>query len=640
MNKCFIAICIFLLFHKISFSQSPAQADSLWKEALAIKNDSIKAIEVCKMANLFYDIGNKPAMEKAITVAKKIFVKIKPVSAEVELFRLLADINGDAGNVEKRLLYNDSIIFVSKKAGYKTGEGIGYMGKATAYSRDGNMDEALKLMKPAIIIFEEQKEDGLLANSYKIMGNLLLQSRKAKEAISTYKLSANIFKKMNKFPNAGLVYGNMVRAYMTRQEYDSALFYNELAKNMATYASPMHSLHFAVNISEAELQALKGNFSKADAAADRALAIAQSLNNPSMLGGIYTIKSSIAKEKKNYDEAIEYDLLSIELNKKSGIFAQLIDSYRNLSKSYYRAGRYKEAYDTRVTYMQLSDSLFSEKATSEINDLNVKYETSQKEKKIAEQDLKIQKQRSNLLYAILAGALLISVLGGIFIFNRKAQQLKLKQLQQERENAILNSFILGEERERKRISQDLHDGVAAMIGAAKMSLDALPHLPEEKRLSQLSKVKGILENTHADVRHIAHNLLPTVLEKEGLIKATSHFAFEINQTKLINILVTDNKSNAQNLSPQIQLMLFRIIQELINNIVKHSHAQKAEITFTSGLNALQIEITDDGIGFEDTNDTGNQGLYSITQRLKSIGGNFKISKGSSGGTQAKVNVIV
>src|SRR5690606_15715731 len=123
---------------------------------------------------------------------------------------------------------------------------------------------------------------------------------------------------------------------------------------------------------------------------------------------------------------------------------------------------------------------------------------------------------------------------------------------------ILNSFILGEERERKRISQDLHDGVAAMIGAAKMSLESIPHLSQEKQMEQLSKVKNILENTHADVRHIAHNLLPTVLEKEGLIKATSHFSSEINETKLVNIFITDKDSKAEKLSPQLQLILFRV----------------------------------------------------------------------------------
>ena len=99
----------------------------------------------------------------------------------------------------------------------------------------------------------------------------------------------------------------------------------------------------------------------------------------------------------------------------------------------------------------------------------------------AEQELKIQKQQSNLLYAIFGGALLLSVFGGVFIYYRKSQKLKLKQFQQEKENAILNSFILGEERERGRISHELHDGVAAMIGAAKMSLESIREKIKKQR---------------------------------------------------------------------------------------------------------------------------------------------------------------
>src|SRR5690606_18247822 len=161
--------------------------------------------------------------------------------------------------------------------------------------------------------------------------------------------------------------------------------------------------------------------------------------------------------------------------------------------------------------------------------------------------------------------------------------------------------------ERKRISHELHDGVAAMISAAKMSLESIPHIPQEKRMEQLAKVEHILERSHADIRHIAHNLLPTVLEKEGLIQATEHFASEINETKLVNISVTDKDSKAEKLSTQLQLILFRVIQELVNNIIKHSQAQNAEIRFGNSSNGLQIEISDDGIGYEDVHDSGNQG---------------------------------
>src|SRR5690606_34130824 len=166
------------------------------------------------------------------------------------------------------------------------------------------------------------------------------------------------------------------------------------------------------------------------------------------------------------------------------IFAQEVGDNITLPRASYTAatiaynlGLKEKASDYHHTYAIIKDSITPIENTREINEIQTKYETEKKEKQIAEQKLKNQKQQSNLLYAICGGALLVFILVGAFVYNRKTQQLKLKQLQQEKEKAILNSFILGEERERKRISHELHDGVAAMIGAANMSLESIPHLP-------------------------------------------------------------------------------------------------------------------------------------------------------------------
>lgn len=504
------------------------------------------------------------------------------------------------------------------------------------YFRLGDYDNAIKYMLMTIEVEEQQNRPLRAVYAYNNLATVMGINENYDEAIKYYK-----------------------KGYKILEEIKDTTIIANLASNTAIYVKKTN------NFPEARKWALKaielaerynnpsaysyGNYIMGTTEKDldksltfikKAIDKSREFQYKSILADALDIYGTKLSEKGRHDEAKKSIEEAIKIHTETGYNTGLKSAYANAGLIYYNAGEYKTSSEYYKKYEELYSKILSDDNKERVNDLNTKYETEKKEKQIAEQQLKIQNQRSNLLYAILGGALLVSVLGGIFIYNRKAQKLRLKQLQQEKENAILNSFILGEERERSRISHELHDGVAAMIGAAKMSLDAIPHLPEEKQMEQLSKVKGILENTHADVRHIAHNLLPTVLEKEGLIKATSHFALEINQAKLLNISVTDNNSNAQNLSPQLQLMLFRVIQELVNNIIKHSQAQNAEIIFSKHPNGLQIEISDDGIGYEELNKTGEQGLYSITQRLKSIGGNFKITKGSSGGTQAKVEIAV
>jgi len=374
--------------------------------------------------------------------------------------------------------------------------------------------------------------------------------------------------------------------------------------------------------------------------AERSMKYADELKDKTQQVNAYYQYAAVLDKLGESERAIDYAEQAVSLAQEMGDILSLVKASKTAGTIFYKLAQKEKAADFYYIYAKLKDSISSAESVKEINEIHTKYETQKKEKQIAEQNLKIQKQESKLLFAILGGILLVSILVGVFVYSRKTQQLKLKQLQQEKENAILNSFILGEERERRRISHELHDGVAAMIGASKMSLESIPHLPQEKRMVQLSKVQGILEKTHAEIRHIAHNLLPTVLEQEGLIIATEQFVSDINETELVKISVTDNNSKAEKQPKQLQLMLFRVIQELVNNIIKHSQAEKAEIIFSQSSDGLQIEITDDGIGYEITNESGNHGLYSITQRLKSIGGNFKITKMKSGGTHAKVVLTV
>lgn len=470
------------------------------------------------------------------------------------------------------------------------------------------------------------------------MGRIYSDMGNHEKSIEMRKKALNELKKLNISRQTAIITSGIAAAYNNNNQMDSAIVWSKYALTLAKEQQDVNSEISGYYVLAASLE--KTQPDSAMLFAEQAIHLSRKNNSKFSLSEALGVKGNLLTAQKNYREAEKVYLEAIALERENGVKDNLLLFYEKLGKTAYLNKNYPLSAEYLYEATNLKDAIISKENRELVHEFNTKYETEKKEKQIAEQELKIQKQRSNLLYAILGGALLVSVLGGVFIYNRKAQKLKLKHLQQEKENAILNSFILGEERERNRISHELHDGVAAMIGAAKMSLEAIPHLPEEKRMEQLSKIQGILEHSHSDIRHIAHNLLPTVLEKEGLVQATVQFASEINETKLVNILIKDKNSNANELSKQLQLMLFRVIQELVNNIIKHSQAQNAEIIFSRRPNGLQIEVSDDGIGYDGMNKPGEQGLYSITQRLKSIGGNFKITKSNSGGTQAMVELAV
>lgn len=512
----------------------------------------------------------------------------------------------------------------------------GYNLMANAYYYKGDLDTAIKNYLKVAAILEDGGNPIHLGYLYSNIAILLGETNNDEKQIEYLKKAYTLLEENNDEHLIATITSNLGLAYYYVKDTANVIKWSKKALELSGLSNDL----LAKTQSFLTLSLIEKDLNKSLQYAEQSVKYADELKNKTHQASAYYRYATVLNELEQPEKALNYAEKAVILAQEIGDNITLPKASFTAATIAYNLGLKPKASDYYHTYALIKDSISSVENAREINEIQTKYETEKKEKQIAEQKLKIQKQQSNLLYAILGGVLLIFVLGGIFVYNRKTQQLKLKQLQQEKEKAILNSFILGEERERKRISYELHDGVAAMIGAANMSLESVPHLPEEKRMEQLAKVQEILEHSHRDIRHIAHNLLPTVLEKEGLIQATEQFVSEINETQLVNITVTDRKSNADQHPQQLQLMLFRIIQELINNIVKHSQAQNAQVIFSNSNNGINIEITDDGIGYDDTTaTTGKQGLYSIAQRLKSIGGKFRISKRSRGGTQAKIELV-
>lgn len=501
----------------------------------------------------------------------------------------------------------------------------------------GNPEEQIRFTLESIKYGEKMGDFFQVASMKANLAAVYQGMKNHEKAISLAKEALGDLTRIGATRNKGLIASNIASSFHDLDKNDSAIFWSRrtiaLAKEEEDVLSETAGYYLlAIALDEA----------KSDSAlyyAERAVDRAERLNDTYYLATSYNIMGSILLDS-DYSKAKDYLVKSIENYRKLGRPTGIDAPMKSLGKEALIHRDYETAARYLDEYINYNDSVVTADNRRLIHEMETQYETEKKEKQIAEQELKIQKHRSTLLVSILGGLLAVFILGGVYLYTRRGHKLRVKQMQQEKENAILNSFIQGEERERNRISEELHDGVAAMIGAAKMSLDAVPHLPEEKQKEQLEKIKTILESTHADVRHIAHNLMPTVLEKEGLIAAVEHFAKEINETNLVSLTVKNENSRAEDLPKNLQLMLFRVIQELVNNIIKHSQAQNAEIKFSQTAQGLNIEVIDDGIGFDTDPDAGNQGLYSISQRLKSIGGSFKFIRRKDRGMRAIAEVKI
>lgn len=509
----------------------------------------------------------------------------------------------------------------------------------TAYINGAATDAALVNFQKAREYILSINDSLLLAENYSNIGGVYVDIKDDKRALESYMQAYNIALKINSGQLAGIASVNIGECFMRKEDFTEAKKWGLTSLKNATINEDLYTMSAGTSLlteSYAELQ----SFDSASYYAAESIKIGEQLADNEYLATAYESYAKILLKQKKYNEAITAADESIRLNKTVNNYKSLSRLYKISADASYELNDYKNAAVQYRNMLALVDTLLSDKNLLAVQDVREKYETEKKERLITEKELEIEKNRAKMRLLLVGGSLLLMG-GGLFMIQyRKAQKSKLAQAEKEKENAVLKAWMNGEERERNRISQELHDGVAAMIGAARMNLQALPHMPQEKQDLQLQKVSGILENTHVDVRRIAHNLLPVTLQKEGLVKAVLQFATDINGTGIIQIKVENRFNHIHVVNQQTQLMLFRIIQELINNTIKHSSATTATIRFAGSEQEIQIEITDNGKGFSFESEKENQGLFSIRQRLQALGGAFNINSKVGEGTVAMLQIAL
>jgi signal transduction histidine kinase len=216
------------------------------------------------------------------------------------------------------------------------------------------------------------------------------------------------------------------------------------------------------------------------------------------------------------------------------------------------------------------------------------------------------------------------------------KQLELNEIRARQQEEIIQNTISAQEKERKRIAQDLHDEVGAMLSVVKLNVGRIEKKSEGPIAKELAaQTKNYLDEVITQVRRISRSLLPPSLEKLGLFFALEELANWVNKADQLKIICW--KSGEQfRFESKKELAVFRIAQELLNNAIKHSGATFIYINARFSVNStLMISITDNGKGFnlEDRKNTG-LGLKNLESRTQIIGAKFKIKSTPGKGTTA------
>jgi two-component system, NarL family, sensor kinase len=308
------------------------------------------------------------------------------------------------------------------------------------------------------------------------------------------------------------------------------------------------------------------------------------------------------------------------------------DGYLYLHQLFASTGKYDSAYHYYVLYDKLKDSISNENTRREIRGIEATYKIEKKDREIEllRQQAELIQEASNrkllIRNLVILFFILVAVIIG-FILNRR--ELRRKNLQQQeinkRQNEIFNVVSSTQDQERKRIAQDLHDGMGSLLSAAKLKLSGM------QTNNGIEDTIRILDDASVELRNIAHNIMPATLSRIGLTGALQNFFGRMKDGPL-QFHFTHHGFD-ERIDEEKEILLYRVVLELVNNVVKHAKAKNVTIQLLKYPESINLIVEDDGIGMAgETNREEGTGLRNIASRVSYLKGNFSVDSGARGTT--------
>jgi signal transduction histidine kinase len=458
-------------------------------------------------------------------------------------------------------------------------------------------------------------------------------------------------KAMEKQDTASLMFLYFYKAgyYNNIQQNDSARYYCQTSLKMGYAKNMSNSMRAGLLINISLTYIDDKNPEKALEMIAKAEALFNRGNNYFIRQELFTdiIAGEAYCMQHRYDKAIAIIVPALTMaNNRHLVHLLVTRSYKILAECYDATGEYKKASQHRKIYSALRDTMMKVEKLELVYNLEMKYRIADKNKELAQKQLAITRNESRiktknfLILGISAGLLLISLLSILLYRNtlhkQKLQKEKIRNLRQEMQIDSLQAMIAGEEKERSRIARDLHDGMGGTLGTIRTRLSAIFRKHTTTNVTtEFIEVLQLLEEASTELRKTAHNLMPEILLQEGLAKATALFCERLHKGHTLEINF-ETWGTPPALSAEFELAVYRIIQELVHNILKHAAARTAIVQIVYHERQLCVTVEDDGNGLLLHAASEGMGIKTIRERMHSLNGDLHIDSVPGQGTSIHI----
>jgi two-component system NarL family sensor kinase len=528
-----------------------------------------------------------------------------------------------------------------------------------------NEENYVKALAKILKLEEDPRVNNKNSNLYFISflkGDIYNKTKNYVRALKYYKKSLVFLKRKNNFDtyrtdiynkNLAETYLKIGSSFHRLFKMDSAKYYYNRVENLPDFNNDILEFKAMSFVNLSGIYQQDSTYDLAINYAGKAITIydennskvnkASALNN---LGNIYLDLGKFKAAKEIYNQGIS----SIKNNQSSKAKRYTQDLNYNLAWAMRKLKDYK-AYDYQEISFNMRDTLRNKEFRSAIEQITA--ENNVYDVKREEKDKRLRQRNTFWIFTVISVIIIISLLYSLSFYKLKQKNLGLKlsqiklnkeqnieKLKSEYQIKILNAAIDGKESERKEIAEILHDSVSALLSSANLHLMAVKARFKEDNIPiEIDKTQKIIKEASLNIRDLSHTLVSSVLLKFGLNFALKDMASKYSNSALhIEIDIDDSRRYHQN----FEIKVHNIIQEFLNNILKHSKAQNAFIKFHEENNRIYFQIFDDGIGFDKTKifKKDGLGLNQIDARIQIMDGEFLVESAIGEGTTISVELPI
>ncbi len=561
------------------------------------------------------------------------------------------------GHYDTALYYSNAALQLAQQIHFKKGIAGSYANIGSIYYYHGNYPKALDYYLKALKLDEELKNKNRIAKRLGNIGLVYWKQNDYPKALDYYFKALKIDEELGNKNGITRHFCNIGSVYFNQSDYSEALDYYFKALKLMEDRGEKNGISTVFgNIGAVFIE--QKNYSKALDFEFKALKMDKKLGDKNGIARHMSEIGSIYTKTGKFEEAEQYLKSAYAIDESIGAKDDLMACEEQISSLYSTTGRYKQALIHYKKAIALKDTLFSQENKKQLiqKEMNFefdkkeaiakaeqKYETEKKIHEISllkkEKEIEINQLKKNIYLIIILSILLVLIILVVYNFNRIKQIKKhSNELIKLQKKGMLEINVM-QENERINIARDLHDSIGQILAGIKLNFN---NFRKDFRSAPVdnadtyNKLSNLIDDACSEVRVVSHQMMPKTLIISGLKEAVEEFVsrYYTNSGVKFDIIVHELNINDKT----IEIQLFRIIQEIISNIIKHAKADSVVIAIVQNEENLSLLIEDNGIGINNSAEKNGLGLNNIASRVNSMNGSFVIERNVNQGTIANVKI--